>query len=100
MVWNVLFSYSKGEQIFYFYTIIINLIGFILMGIDKYKARKEIWRIKEFTLIFISFVGGSIGSLIGMVIFKHKIHKKKFYIGIPLIYILNLIVKHIIIYYL
>ncbi len=99
MVADILLSYSRGEQILYVYILLISLIGFILMGIDKYKAKKERWRIKELTLMIIAFLGGSIGILIGMVIFKHKINKKKFYIGVPLLYIFNIIMNHLIIYY-
>ncbi|HHT97917.1 MAG TPA: DUF1294 domain-containing protein [Clostridiales bacterium] len=62
----------------------INIIGFIIMGIDKRKAIKRQWRIQERTLIFIAYLGGAFGSLIGMQVFRHKINKKKFLILIPI----------------
>ncbi|MBU5675453.1 DUF1294 domain-containing protein [Alkaliphilus sp. MSJ-5] len=100
MINQLLLSYSRGEQIFGIYILLISLVGFVLMGIDKYKASKEKWRIQEFTLMTISFIGGAAGIMIGMIIFKHKINKKKFSIGVPLMYIFNLIVNRVIIYYL
>lgn len=60
------------------YLIIINIFSFILYGIDKYKAKKNEWRIPESLLLTISFLGGSIGSNLGMIIFRHKTKKMKF----------------------
>lgn len=57
------------------------------------KAEKNQWRISENTFIILGLLGGSIGILIGMVMFKHKLSKKKFYIGVPLILILNKILE-------
>ncbi|NLV88008.1 MAG: DUF1294 domain-containing protein [Tissierellia bacterium] len=71
------------------YFALINIISFLLFAIDKIKAKKNQWRIPESTLILVSFLGGGTGSLIGMVVFKHKLSKKKFTLGIPLIIILN-----------
>lgn len=99
MIAQILVSYSKSIQIFYIYLILINLIGFTLMGMDKYKAKKENWRIKELTFLLIALIGGSVGILFSMITFKHKINKKKFSIGIPIIYIFNVLVNHIVIYY-
>lgn len=75
------------------YLIIINIISVVFFGIDKMKAEKKRWRISENTLIILGLLGGSTGILIGMVMFKHKLSKKKFYIGIPLILILNKILE-------
>ena len=66
------------------YLIVINIISLILMGIDKLLAIKNKRRISEHSLITISFFGGSIGTLLGMIIFRHKIRKPKFYILVPL----------------
>ena len=99
MISEILLSYTRAEQVFSIYILVISLIGFILMGIDKYKATKEKWRIREFTFMIISLIGGSIGIMIGMITYKHKINKKKFSIGVPLFYVLNIIVNRIIIYY-
>ena len=72
-----------------FYLILINLIGFLSMGLDKSKARRVKWRIKERTLFLIALVGGSTGSLCGMYFFRHKTKHRSFVIGIPAILILQ-----------
>ena len=76
-----------------YYVIIINTISLVLFGIDKNRAIKKQMRIRELTFIVLALFGGSVGILIGMVMFKHKIKKKKFYFGIPLIYLLNKIIE-------
>ncbi len=72
------------NNILVIYFIIINLITFFIYGIDKYKAKKELWRIPEKVLIFFAFFGGSIGALFGMKIWHHKTKKMKFIILVPL----------------
>ena len=67
------------------YLIFANLLSFLLMGLDKYKARKRLWRIKESTLFLTSVIGGSLGSLLGMFLFHHKTKHTKFLIGMPVI---------------
>jgi uncharacterized membrane protein YsdA (DUF1294 family) len=67
------------------YLLIINAVGFLLMLVDKYKAKKKLWRIPEATLMGVAAMGGSIGSLIGMYAVRHKTKHLKFTIGIPLI---------------
>ena len=71
-----------------YYLIIINISSLLLMGLDKILAIKKKRRISEHTLITISFFGGSIGTLLGMLIFRHKIRKPKFYILVPLFIII------------
>lgn len=73
------------------YLVISNMIGFAAMGIDKRKARKHKWRTKEATLFLIAIIGGSIGSWIGMYVFRHKTKHWYFVIGIPGILILQVI---------
>lgn len=73
------------------YVILICSITFILMFIDKKKAIKGDFRIPESTFIKLSLLGGGIGTYMGMFTFKHKTLHKKFYIGIPLIIIFNII---------
>lgn len=60
--------------------IILNFINFILYGIDKFKAKHDMWRISEKTLLTLSIMAG-FGGLIGMKIFHHKTREKKFYIA-------------------
>ena len=67
------------------YFLIINLITFLAFLIDKRKAVHNKYRIAENVLIFLCIIGGFIGALNSMVIFKHKLYKKKFTITIPII---------------
>ncbi len=67
------------------YLAFINVITFIIYGIDKLKAKKEKWRIPESTLLLLAIVGGSIGAWCGVKIWHHKTMHKKFRYGIPLI---------------
>ena len=73
------------------YLVAINIITFIIYGIDKYKSQHQRWRIKEATLILLSVIGGSIGALLAMMFFRHKTKHAKFYIGVPLILILQIV---------
>ena len=74
------------------FIIIINIIAFTAFMLDKIYAVKSKWRISEKTLLILAFAGGSIGSLISMYLFRHKIRKPVFYIGIPLILSVQLII--------
>ena len=79
------------------YLIAINIIGFLIMWLDKRKAIKGSWRIPEKTLFIITAIGGGIGTTAGTFVFRHKIKKLNFLIGFPLITILEIILG---IYYL
>ena len=68
----------------------MNLIGFALMGIDKYKAKNRGFRIPEATLFIVAIIGGSIGSLIGMYTFHHKTRHRSFVYGMPFILIVQI----------
>lgn len=82
---------------FSIYFIIINLIGFLLMYIDKTKAKKHDYRISEKTLFAIAFVLGATGVYIGMYKFRHKTKHKLFTIGIPVLIIFNIYITYYII---
>ena len=71
------------------YLALVNAAAFLLMLVDKIKAKKNLWRIKESTLILSAVLGGSIGALAGMYTFRHKTLHHKFTIGIPAILILQ-----------
>lgn len=73
------------------YLLAINLFGFFIMWLDKGKAKKGSWRIPEKTLFIITTLGGGIGTIAGMYIFRHKTQKLNFVIGFPFITILELI---------
>ena len=70
---------------FAIYLIGINILTFLIFGADKWKAKRDKWRIPEDTLIWLAIVGGSVGALLGMHIFRHKTKHRKFLIGIPVI---------------
>ena len=73
------------------YFIIINIIGFLAMYVDKQKAKKGKWRIPEKTLFIITALGGGIGTIAGMYTFRHKTQKAAFVVGFPVITILEII---------
>lgn len=74
------------------YLLIINIIAFFAMFIDKKKAEKNRWRIKESTLLILALIGGSIGAIIGMYSFHHKTQKPRFFVGIPIIIALQILI--------
>ena len=80
------------------YLVLINVITFIVYGIDKLKAKKGRWRIPESTLLLLAIIGGSIGAWYGMKVWHHKTLHKKFTYGIPLILAVQLVLFFI--YYL
>lgn len=73
------------------YLIIVNLVGFLMMGIDKRKAIKGAFRIPEATLFIVALIGGSIGSIAGMYTFRHKTRHYSFVYGMPAILILQVV---------
>ncbi len=77
-------------KIFILAVIVINIFSFSLMGIDKKKAQKSKWRIKESTLLLSAFILGGIGSFSGMQFFRHKTRHMKFIILVPLAIIENI----------
>ena len=74
------------------YLIVINIIAFAMMGIDKSKAIKRRWRIPEKSLFLSAVLGGSIGAIAGMQLFRHKTKHTKFVIGMPTILILQIVI--------
>lgn len=73
------------------YLLIINIVGFLAMGIDKRRAKLMEWRIPEKTLFLITLFGGGVGTITGMYTFRHKTKKKYFTIGLPLILIIEIV---------
>ena len=72
------------------YLLIVNAVSFLLMLVDKQKAKKKLWRIPESTLLLSAAIGGSIGSLAGMYTFRHKTKYLKFTLGVPVILVLQM----------
>lgn len=72
------------------YLLVVNIVGFAMMGIDKRKAIKGAWRIPEASLFLAAIIGGSMGSILGMEIFRHKTRHWYFKYGMPAILILQI----------
>ena len=79
-------------QITVIYLIVINILGFLVMGLDKHKAKMAERRIPENTLFMFTILGGGIGTIAGMYVFHHKTKKMKFKVGMPLILILEILI--------
>lgn len=82
------------EAIVYF-LVSINILAFIVYGIDKWQAAHGRWRIPESTLLGLAIIGGSIGALLGMKVWHHKTKHKKFVFGLPLILIAQLVIVYL-----
>ena len=76
--------------IFLYYLAVINGIALVVCGWDKFCAIRHRWRVPERTLLLLAAVGGSVGMLLGMILFHHKVSKKKFILGVPLILALQI----------
>ncbi len=74
-----------------YYLILINIVCLLLTGLDKFNAIHKNFRIPEKVFFILSFIGGSLGTLTGMYVFHHKTKKMKFFLGIPFLFILNII---------
>jgi uncharacterized membrane protein YsdA (DUF1294 family) len=72
------------------YLIIMNIAGLLVMGIDKEKAKRKAWRIPERTLFLVSLLGGSVGTWLGMYLFRHKTKHWYFVVGMPAILLIQL----------
>lgn len=72
------------------YLFVLNGITFIIYGADKRKAEKHQWRVPEANLIGLAIAGGSIGAFFAMKVFHHKTKHAKFYIGVPVIFFLQI----------
>ena len=86
------------SQYLIIYLAAINVVTFIVYGIDKHKAKKQRWRVSENTLLLLAVLGGSIGAWVGMKVWHHKTRHKKFKYGIPAIIILQLLLAAWLVY--
>ncbi len=73
------------NSVVFAYLLIINAAAFLVFGWDKLKAKRNRWRVPEKTLLTLAAIGGSVGALMGMKVFRHKTKKAKFIVGIPVI---------------
>lgn len=78
-------------KIFIIYLIAVNIAGFVLMGVDKRRAVRHRWRIRESVLFIVAAIGGSVGVLLGMLIFRHKTKHLSFEIGVPAILVVQVV---------
>ena len=74
------------------YLAAVNLLDFVLMGADKSKARRGAYRVPEATLLLFAILGGSVGGILGMLLFRHKTRHAAFALGLPLILLVQLAV--------
>lgn len=79
------------QQIIIIYLVVINVVTFFMYGIDKWKARKAKWRIREAALLGLAVLGGSVGAWLGMRVWHHKTLHKKFRYGVPAIIVIQLL---------
>lgn len=86
-----------------YYLLAVNVLTFIVYGVDKWKARSGRWRVPEATLMGLAALGGSVGAWLAMQLFHHKTQKKKFRYGVPVLFVLqvaavlfylNMIIRH------
>lgn len=76
-------------QLTLYYLLTVNVVAFLMYGLDKLKAKTDQWRIPESTLLLLAVVGGSLGAWAGMQLWRHKTQHAKFKYGIPLIFIVQ-----------
>ena len=86
-----------------YYLFAVNVLTFIVFGVDKWKAQRGRWRVPEATLMGLAALGGSVGAWMAMQLFRHKTQKKKFRYGVPALFVLqvaavlfylNMIIRH------
>ena len=86
-----------------YYLLAVNVLTFVVFGLDKWNARRERWRVPEATLLGLAALGGSVGAWLAMQLFRHKTQKKKFRYGVPVlfvlqvaagVYLLNMLIRH------
>ena len=77
-------QFYSEHKLLVIYLMVINIITFIVFGLDKYKAVNGLWRIREIVLLGLSLIGGTIGGIFGMWLFHHKIRSPQFALGMPI----------------
>ncbi len=87
------------EKIIIGLLIVINIVAFLMYGIDKSKAKRGAWRIPEATLLGIAFLGGSVGAFLGMRVFRHKTKHARFVIGVPAMLIFHILIAALVVYF-
>ncbi len=81
-----------------YYLLIMNFLTWVIYGLDKGRAKSGKWRIPERTLLILAAIGGSVGALIGMLMFRHKTRKAKFVILVPVLLVIHCVLVGIVVY--
>ena len=79
---------------FWIYLAAVNLAAFAAMGADKRRARRHMRRTPEATLLLLAVIGGSVGAILGMLLFRHKTRHPQFYLGLPAILAVQLLLTY------
>ena len=87
---SIKFFFSQHSTAFVIYLLLINLLTLIVFAVDKQRARRQAWRIPESTLLLLAVLGGSLGAWAGIRLCHHKTRHRKFALGVPLIFCLQL----------
>ncbi|WP_343696160.1 DUF1294 domain-containing protein [Flavobacterium sp.] len=82
-------------EIFLLYFLVLNIFVFVLAGYDKYQARKNKRRVPENTLFFLELIGGTIGLLTAMFLFRHKTSKTSFIVKFILIFLIQVVLIYL-----
>ena len=85
-------------RILIWYLAVINFITWIAYGLDKGRAKSGKWRIPERTLLLLALIGGSLGALAGMILFRHKTRKPKFFVSVPVMFVVHCVIVAMLVY--
>lgn len=85
-------------RILIWYLAVINFITWIAYGLDKGRAKSGKWRIPERTLLLLALIGGSLGALAGMILFRHKTRKPKFLVSVPVMFVVHCVIVAMLVY--
>ena len=85
-------------SILVWYLAAINFTTWVAYGLDKGRAKSGKWRIPERTLLLLALAGGSLGALAGMIMFRHKTRKPKFYISVPVMFVAHCVIVTMLVY--
>lgn len=83
-------------KLIYGIIVVMNVLGFTLMGFDKLKAKNKAWRVPEINFFIIALFGGALGVFLGMQTFRHKTRHFSFVFGIPVLFVLNILMTYLI----
>lgn len=85
-------------SILIWYLSVINFTTWAAYGLDKGRAKSGKWRIPERTLLLLTLIGGSLGALAGMIMFRHKTRKPKFFISVPVMFVVHCVIVAMLVY--